>query len=44
MTVLHELGHLYEHLFGAASTSIKNDEKDLGLSQANSALVRKKCF
>jgi RHS repeat-associated protein len=44
VTVLHELGHLFDYLFGAASTSIKGDERDPQLSQANSALVRKKCF
>lgn len=47
-TLIHELGHAFEILFGTSSTLIKNDRKRLDpdgkISAANDQLVDEKCF
>jgi len=44
VTLLHELGHVFEYLFGAASTEIQDDQASGAVSAANTALVKSKCF
>jgi hypothetical protein len=46
MTILHELGHVFQFLFGQNSTQIKYDGEGApaGASAVNTALVRAKCF
>jgi hypothetical protein len=44
VTILHELGHVYEYLFGQSSTAILDDQDNVALSKANTALVQSKCF
>jgi len=44
VTILHELGHVYQYLFGQNSTAIKDDQGNADLTKANSALVKSKCF
>jgi hypothetical protein len=44
ITLLHELGHVYDDLFGATSTLIQNDFENPDLSKANTALVTEACF
>lgn len=44
VTILHELGHVYEYLFGQSSTQIMDDSGSGTISAANTALVKSKCF
>jgi RHS repeat-associated protein len=44
VTLLHELGHVYEYLFGQSSTAILDDDGNKAQSQANTALVQSTCF
>jgi hypothetical protein len=46
VTILHELGHVYQMLFGQSSTQILYDgpNSPAGTSQANTALVMKNCL
>ena len=46
VTMLHELGHVYQFLFGQGSTSIlyDNPETNPGVSQNNTALIARSCL
>ena len=44
-TILHELGHIYEYLYGPSSTMIDDDSGDnVALSRQNTMLVSAVCF
>jgi hypothetical protein len=43
VTVLHELGHAYWDLYGSGTSKIQPDSASVSVSQANTALVQKKC-
>lgn len=43
-TLLHELGHVFSALYGPQSTKIVSDSGDVKGSEANTALVKEKCF
>lgn len=43
-TVIHELGHVFEFMFSANTTSILNDSQSSALSHWNSDLVMTSCF
>jgi hypothetical protein len=42
-TVLHELGHAMYDLYGTPSDQIKPDEGNTAQSEANTALIKRKC-
>jgi len=44
VTLLHELGHVYEFLFGADSTAILDDQTSAATSGDNTTLVKSTCF
>jgi RHS repeat-associated protein len=45
VTILHELGHIYEDLYGLGSTLLIDDSNgNTAASQYNTALVSKNCF
>jgi len=44
ITVLHELGHVYEFLFGQSSTLISDDMGNNATSASNTKLVQADCF
>jgi hypothetical protein len=44
VTLLHELGHAYDDMYGPASTLIVSDAGSTAQSMANTALVQKNCF
>ena len=44
ITLLHELGHAYDDMYGPASTLILSDAGNPAQSMANTALVTQKCF
>lgn len=43
-TILHELGHLYHHLWGPGASSIVSDHDDSARSAANHKLIRENCL
>jgi RHS repeat-associated protein len=44
VTLLHELGHAYDDMYGPTSTLIESDAGSTAQSMANTALVQKNCF
>jgi hypothetical protein len=44
VTLLHELGHAYDDMYGPGSTLIQSDSTSTAQSMANTALVQQKCF
>lgn len=44
VTLLHELGHAYDFMYGPDSTLIGPDAGSTAQSIANTALVQQKCF
>ena len=43
-TIIHELGHVFEDLFGSNTTKIEDDSKSDGISQENTDRVMTSCF
>jgi RHS repeat-associated protein len=44
MVLIHELGHAYSDIYGAASTQITSDSNDVDASMANSQNIVSACF
>ena len=44
VTLIHELGHAADWLFGADASKIGDDQDDYDKSKENSELVYDKCF
>jgi RHS repeat-associated protein len=42
-TILHELGHVYDDLFGPNASLVSSDSGDIGKSEANQAAVKEAC-
>jgi hypothetical protein len=44
VTILHELGHAFNHIYDAGKSLIKDDGEDTKLSESNTKLVKDNCF
>jgi len=44
VTLLHELGHVYEYLFGPSTTLVSDDQYSAATSVSNTQLIKDTCF